>query len=151
MYIQNPDYKLVYFDFENGTLRASESGIPDLEEDLEIDLYPLFVEADEPIYIELISKPEETKVYGGAAYDFDGIVIECKAVDGTVYTITDEDFEESPIVRIAKVNGVEVDADRARDADGNVLADDTIVSFDLALESGAIIKDAFAYQVISQE
>lgn len=151
MYIQNPDYKLVYFDFENGTLRASESGIPDLEEDLEIDLSPLFVEADEPVYIELVNKPEETVVSSGDSYDFGGIVVKCKAVDGTVYTITDDDFEESPIVRIAKVNGVDVDAEEARDAEGNALAEDTIVSFDLALDSGAIIKDAFTYKVISQE
>lgn len=151
MYIQNPDYKLVYFDFENGALRASESGIPDLREDLEIDLYPLFVEAEEPVYIELISKPEETEVYGGDTYDFGGIVIKCTAVDGTVYTITDADFIDSPIIRMAKANGVEVDADEARDAEGNALADDTIVSFDLALDSGAVIKDAFAYKVTSQE
>jgi len=151
MYIQNPDYKLVYFDFENGALRASESGIPDLEEDLEIDLYPLFVEADELVYIELVNKPEETVVYGGAPYDFGGIVIKCTAVDGTVFTITDADFVDSLIIRRATANGVEVDADEARDADGNALADDTIVSFDLALDSGAIIKDAFAYKVISQE
>ena len=151
MYIQNPDYKLVYFDFENGTLRASESGIPDLEEDLEIDLYPLFVEDDEPVYLELISKPEETEVYGGAAYDFSGIVVKYTTADGTAYTVTDEDFEDSPIARIAKVNGVDVDAEEARDAEGEALADDTIVSFDLALDSGAIIKDAFTYKVISQE
>lgn len=151
MYIQNPDYKLVYFDFESGALRASESGIPDLKKDLEIDLSPLFVEADEPVYIEVVNKPEETEVYSGTVYDFSGIVVKCTAVDGTVYTITDDDFADSPIIRIAKVNGVDVDADRAQDADGNALADGTIVSFDLALESGAIIKDAFTYKVIEQE
>ena len=151
MYIQNPDYKLVYFDFENGTLRASESGIPDLEEDLEIDLSPLFVEADEPVYIEVVNKPKKTEVYSGTVYNFSGIVVKCKAVDGTVFTITDADFVDSTIIRIAKANGVEVDADRAQDADGNALADGTIVSFDLGLRSGAIIKDAFTYKVIEQE
>ena len=72
MYIQNPDYKLVYFDFENGALRASESGIPNLREDLDIDLYPLFVEADEPVYLEMVSAPTTAFVDDGAAVDFSG-------------------------------------------------------------------------------
>ena len=88
MYIQNPKYKLVYFDAEDGLLYGSITGIPDKENDYSISLGDLFI-LNLPIRRLIItSNPTyQTQTEASAVdtdpFDFTGLQVSVIYDDGT--------------------------------------------------------------------
>jgi hypothetical protein len=140
MFIQNPNYKLIYFDNKTGELKASLTGIP-TENDIGISLIPLFFNPVEIDAVECDTAPTRDSYTEGDTYDFTGLKVIVVYVDGSEQVLADDEYYLT-----ATLNGEDTSVETAPAVEES----DTPVIFSIHYDDFEA-EDAFTFYVTPQK